>query len=484
MTPKTTIFISAYRNVSIRYIVYSDIFKYLKQQNLRLVIFLKDEDLDYYRQKLAAPNVILEPVLFEKALHALKAKSLSRWLSLIRRCMSGKRTGFENTTDKVNLYLYGKELAGKGFLGRFAFYIIKAIALTGKRVACIRRGIVALESRLLPGKMYDKYFIKYSPSMLIISSLGYMIDPFFMRAAKRYGCLVVSIIHNWDNPTTKGYRGAVPDRIIAWNEKMKREVQVFHDIPEGKIHVGGIAHWDMYFNGRYKPVSKKKILETTGLQEGRKIIFYGTSSYMLFRSTFDVIEKLLDGIMASRIVPSAQLLVRLHPAYMMKEAGREQQVVDRFQARIDRIKASFGDLVSFSFPLFEVLNSDIDMPIEDMHGLADALNHADVLLTEYSTLMIEAAIFDLPAINVGMYRFRDTDKSAAYFENFTHLRRILSYRAARNAYSFDNLVEYINAYLTERSRDQLNRRVLVEQEIPIRSGDSGRRIGEYLSQML
>jgi len=484
MSATTTIFISAYRNVSIRYILYSDIFKYLKHQPLRIVVFVKKDDIEYYRHKLAAPNVVFEPVLYEKALKLFRGNPLSRWMSQVRRCMSGQKDGFVNTTDSVNVYLQKRILADKGFLRRFAFFLIRCIASAGTHVAFIRQGIVSLESQLFPGKIYDSYFLKYNPCMLITSSLGYMIDPLFMRAAKRNGCPVVSIIHNWDNPTTKDYRGAVPDRTIVWNDKMKKEVHVFHDIPKDNIYIGGIAHWDIYFNGHYKPTPKREFLDTAGLQKNRKIILFGTSSYMLFHSTFKVIEELLEAIKAARIVPSPQLLVRLHPAYMMKEAGREGQVVERFQSQIDRIKSIFGDLVAFSYPFFKVLNSDIDMPSEDLHGLADALTHSDVLLTEYSTLMIEAAIFDLPVINVAMYGFRDTDKSAAYFENFSHLRRILSYGAARNAYSFDKLIEHISAYLSDRSRDQMNRRILVEEEIPMRKGNCGLRIGRYISEML
>lgn len=46
--------------------------------------------------------------------------------------------------------------------------------------------------------------------------------------------------------------GAAPDRVVAWNPIMKREVHVFHHVPEERIHVGGVAHWDIYFNGSFQ----------------------------------------------------------------------------------------------------------------------------------------------------------------------------------------------------------------------------------------
>jgi len=485
MATKPTIFISAYRNVSVRYILYSDIFKELKKKDVRIVVFLKDNDLEYYRDCLGGENVILEPILWNTALRQLKGNRIQRFFVLVRKCMSGSEAGYENTTDKARLYQYGREMRmSRSRSGSPEFQLIRLLAITGQRVPAVRKAIVNLESRLFPGKMYDQYFEKYNPQMFIVSSLGYMIDPYFMRAAKRHGCKVISVIHNWDNPTTKDYRGAEPDHVIVREEIMKREVNVFHDIPNEKIHVGGIAHWDFYFNGQFKPGSKGEFLKSSGLSEDRKIIFYATSGYKIFRRTFDVIEQLLEAIEQGRFLFPAQLLVRLHPGYMEKVGGSSGQVLDRFKIRIETIRRKYGDLVSFTAPMVKVLNDDIDMPVEDMHRLAETLYHADVLLTEYSTVMIEAAIFDLPVVNVGLYYYRDTERPISLVENFTHIKRLLKCGASRNAYTIEQLIEYINYYLEDRSRDSESRRKLVDQEITMNRGCAGRKIAEYIYGLL
>jgi len=396
--------------------------------------------------------------------------------------MSEKKDGYENTTAKLLLYEHEKKMA-HGVVSRIIFRLIKCIALFGQRIPLVRKGLAYLESCIFPGKMYDSFFKKYAPDGVVVSSLGYMIDPYFMRAARRHGSRVISIIHNWDHPTMKGYRGALPDNVVAWNESMKREVSIFHDIPKDKIFIGGIAHWDFYFNGRYRRLNKTDFISATGLKRERKIIFYGTSNYLLFQRTFDIVEGILKAIESSKISPPSQLLVRLHPAYMMKEAGRERQVVEHFQSKIDRIKERYRDLVIFNYPAFKVLNDDIDMSLEDLHGLAHILSNVDIMLTEYSTLLIEAAIFDLPVVNVGLYNYRDTNKPAAFLENFTHLRRILKYGSIKNAYTFEELFKFINEYLENRALEREQRKRLVDNEIPIRSGDAGKRIGKYLSKV-
>src|SRR3989338_8672529 len=129
MAEPQTIFLSAYRNFSIRYILYSDILRTLKKKDVRIVIFLQDNDLDYYRQKFEDMDVIVEPIFYNEALRQLKANPLSRFFVILRKCMSGGVAGYENTTDKVRLYMYGKEFSSN-FKGLLEFQVIKLFAKT------------------------------------------------------------------------------------------------------------------------------------------------------------------------------------------------------------------------------------------------------------------------------------------------------------------------------------------------------------------
>ena len=474
-----TIFISAYRNVSIRYILDSDILGTLKKSSVRIVLFLRDHDTDYHRERIAGENIIFEPIQYDSTYRIYKTSKLNQFFTLVRRCCSGSKNGFENTTDQVYLYLHQREFSGN-LKKRFLFLLIKLFASVSKQHRFFRNGLTVLESLFFRGDLYDRIFKKYSPELAVVSSLGYMIDPFFMRAARRNRCKVASIIHSWDNPTTKDYRGAMPDYVIAWNNIMKREVNVFHDIPEDRIYVEGIAHWDVYFNGQFKPSLRDEFCERNGCRKDRKIIFYGSSSFVTFRNTFDVIEQILEAIQSEQLSQPSQLIVRLHPLYFSKKKGEEGQVIERYQKRMQALLTRYNGLICFINPIMKVLNDDVDMPIEDMQNLADILTHADVLLTEYSTLVIEGAIFDVPIINVGLYQYRDTEKPIAYLENLTHIRRILQYGATRNAYTMEQLITYLNAYLADPILDKGNRHALVENEITTNRGVAGKAIAQRL----
>jgi len=159
-------------------------------------------------------------------------------------------------------------------------------------------------------------------------------------------------------------------------------------------------------------------------------------------------------------------------------------VVDLYRDRMKSIKQRFGNLVSFNLPMMKILNDDVDMPVEDMYNLAEILHYSDMLLTEYSTLMIEGAIFDLPVVNVSLYNYRNTDKPASLFEEYTHIKRILKTGACKNAYSHEQLLEYINYYLEDQSHDKEKRAALVRQEITANKGHAGEKIAEYILDLI
>ena len=320
--------------------------------------------------------------------------------------------------------------------------------------------------------------------MLIVTSLGHMIDPLFMRAASRHGASVVAIMRNFDAPTTKDYRGAHIDHVVAWNPIMEKEVRIFHDLPRERIHVGGIAHWDFYFNGQYKVREKPFFLKENRLSKDRKIIFYATSGFKLFSRSFDVIIQLLSAAENNRFRDPVQFLVRLHPAYLSKNNTGEGQVIDRYRKQMADIERRYPNLVSFVPPDMRFLTDGIDTPVEDMYKLADTFTHADILLNEYSTVMIESTIFDLPIINVGLYNYRDTEKPISYLENFTHIKRLLKSGASKNAYTFDQLVTYINDYLEDPAKDRQARKCLFAQEINTHIGEAGSATAAILRKLI
>ena len=81
-----TIFIAPYRNVSIRYILSTNIFGVLKRKkDLRIIIILKKEHIDYYKKKYGGSNlnIYFEDILYEEAFNQFRSRTGS-FFNLLR----------------------------------------------------------------------------------------------------------------------------------------------------------------------------------------------------------------------------------------------------------------------------------------------------------------------------------------------------------------------------------------------------------------
>ena len=484
--PRKTILISAYRDFSVRYLLYSDVLETLLGRFSKIVLLVKDSDVEFYRRRFADPKIIVEPVLYDQSLRILKETFFARLIVILRKCFAGGTKEIRNSTTKSRVFLYRREFADAAWRYRASLEAILLVAKLAERYRPIRRVILFVEEILYPGRQYDNLIRVYRPDVVVTSSLGYMIDPFLMRASRRKKIPCVSIIHSWDNTSTKDYRGASPDLVITWNALMSREVEIFHDINPIRIRVGGIAHWDVLPRFSEENLGLKEAgnflnpVYELGCDANRPIIYYGTSSFKIFPETADVVQALCCAIEEGRIVGHPQLVVRLHPSYLY-ESAREQLL--RFKADCAETSAKYPQTLFLDLPRMPKIPGGLDMPLTDMVRHMRMLKESTVLLTEYSTLMIEAAIFDVPIVNVGFGRYRDTDKSASYVEQFTHVKRVLKTGACRNAYSFDELCDALSESITHPEVRACQRQLLVDQELEINSGDAGKRIGRILSEL-
>ncbi len=479
MKNNKTVFISAYRNVSIRYILYSDIFSELKKNNFMIYIFVKDNDVEHYKNIFNDINVKVLSVKFYEAME-LNKKYLNTIFTLSRRIFSGSKSNYKNTTDHYRKKQIIAENSS-GLLSGVRLFLVKILSFLGSKSKFVRTLFLKIEELILNGNIYNNYFEKYEPDLLIISSLGNQIDAQFMRCAKRKKCKVVTIIHNWDNPTTKGYKGASPNLVICWNEIMKKEVSIFQDIINSNIVVGGIAHWDIYFR---KEIIKNRnfFKDNYNLDSNKKTIFYGSSSPFIFQKTLNSIESILDLISKKKIEHKTQLFVRLHPSYL--NIKDNNQLLDNYRNKIDHIKNKYKNLVFFNTPKVKKINDDVDLPISDIKTLGNILINSALVINEYSSLMIEAAIFNKPIINIGLHSYRDTNDPISVLEDFTHIKRIIKTGATKQCHNLDNLMNCINDYLAKPELDENHRKKLINQEIISNNSNSGQYIGNIIKNYL
>jgi CDP-glycerol glycerophosphotransferase (TagB/SpsB family) len=126
---------------------------------------------------------------------------------------------------------------------------------------------------------------------------------------------------------------------------------------------------------------------------------------------------------------------------------------------------------------------------------ASMMAHADVFLTVYSTMVVEAALHDRPIVSVCI----DAPRGWGYTRRFylrkyslalsrigdwpTHDRFRRS-GAGRVVFDRDELAQAVATYLREPERDQEARRAFVHREVTFTDGTAGRRTAHILLSLL
>ena len=314
---KKTLFICAYREVSVRYLLYSNIYNELSHDdNIRLVVLVDENNLSYFQEKFRLHNIIIEPIFYNRDLKTLKSP-LGALFATYRLLTSPKGIRGENSTKILHHFQYKKEWS-KAIRGKFIFIFISILALISSRFKIIRNLMIRLEGFFFKGSEYDKLFDKYKPSMLVVSSLGSMLDSYIMNSAKRNNTKVMTVFHNWDGPTTRGYKAVDIDHAIVWNSDMSNELVDFQDIEEDNIYIGGSASYDMYFEkiNNNGVEDKNLFFKKYSLDLNKKIIFIAPGGQTLWPDGLEMLEGILQNIKNGTYAEDAQVILRVHPNFI------------------------------------------------------------------------------------------------------------------------------------------------------------------------
>jgi hypothetical protein len=265
---------------------------------------------------------------------------------------------------------------------------------------------------------------------------------------------------------------------------MKRELVELHDMDPAKIFVGGAVQFDHYFQDGYV-MSRQDLLSKFGLCPDRKIIYFATKSPTLFPWNPDITRTIAEAIHQDRFESPCQLLVRLHPIHFRMKNG---------QLRFEEVIESYGqiareyDHVTINSPTMQSKNIAFDMPQTECTDVASILHHSDVMVNVFSTMNLEASIFDLPTINVGFNGMNQSGTDEAWLsvevdERQTHNQRVLKTGGVRLARSGEELIEFINMYVKTPETDREGRTRMVEQECGPNRGEAGLRVANYVSEL-
>ena len=469
-----TIMLVVAQGFTSRYILRSRIFDTLKKSGCRIVILSPSSKEKYFKDEFDGDNVFHEH--YHPDDYRDKNSRIYQYFTLAR-LYSFKAGLFNNFTNYwKNQYFDSRKNVSGG--KKLVDLILRATINVLEKGPFFRSAFNLLERAITPS-VHRVVFEKYRPDLVVTTSLGMLpYDRFIMQEARKYGAKLASLVLSWDNTTTKGIAGEKPDYVVAWTETMKEELINYHDIRKERIFVGGVVQYEEYFKEQ-NLYTKDDLYHELGLDSDKKTIFYCLESPTAYKWNPNVLEILSEAIVDGRISGEPQLLVRPHPIYYRLNNGC--YVYEEDLKRLKEIENKYP-FVKFDYPTVLSDSMSHDMPSDEVIKLGSCLKYADVVLSFFSSINIEASIFDTPIINVEIYHKKSLPN--AVMANHTHNKRVLNTGGVYSAASNEELISGINDYILDPARDRDGRKRIFENETGPNKGKAASKIGDYLISQL
>jgi hypothetical protein len=346
-----------------------------------------------------------------------------------------------------------------------------------------RKYLVRAQSQFVPDPaLYRDLFEKHKPDLVIASTAGWRLDRYLLREAQQRGVPTMATIVGWDNPSSYSIPGALMNYATCWSELQKQELVLGSDWKPECVNIGGIPSYDGYFIKKWL-LPKQEYFSLHGLDPNRKLISYA-SSFVHFAPNYSNIEALAQLVASDALCEPAQLLVRLHPSHFQSKPrifGEEREKIYALERESPHVHIVRPVPLGGSLGYYSG---------EDMDEKSSMMAHSDVMVTVYSTMLVETAVHDTPMVAAvidapgGWKSPRKYSLSLKKIGNWPTHKRFREARAGRVAGDQKELCEAINSYLRDPLLDSFERHQFVQREITYTDASAGRRTAEYILQIL
>ena len=475
------IFISADHGMAIIYFLQSDVVPTLLAAGVEIVILTDDETKDRIAQRFARPGITIEGLRLKEAnKYAITFRPRLQWLLAYLRRVGGS---WRINTEAMDSHLW-EVWVENGWKFRLGIWIPAALAtLILRTFAFARNFLVQIQSRFIPSpNLYADLFELYKPDLVIASTAGWRLDRYLLREATLHKVPTMAAIVGWDNPSSYAIRGAPMHYATCWSQLQKDELIYGSDWDPERVHICGIPSYDGYFRKEWQ-LSRDDYFKLHNLDPHRKLISYACS-FVHFAPNYPNVEALAKLVSSDELAEPSQLLIRLHPSHFQdkpKIFAEERERIFALEKQDPNVHVVKPVALGGSLGYYSG---------EDMDEKSSMMAHSEVLVTVYSTMVVETAVHDTPIVAAvidvpgGWNKPKKFSLSLKKIGNWPTHKRFREAKAGRVASNEKELCEVINLYLKNPAIDAAERRKFIEDEITFTDGTSGKRTAEFILKIL
>jgi UDP-N-acetylglucosamine:LPS N-acetylglucosamine transferase len=272
------------------------------------------------------------------------------------------------------------------------------------------------------------------PAIVLSNLQMEKVAPFFI-AARRLGLPLVGYVASWDHTVGKGVISPHFDRYIVQNEVMREDLARYHNIDASRVVVTGWPQSDVFLADRARG-AYDTIIRGYGLDPARPVVLVMGNHPNNAPYEGHLVERLVAWQTSTDGAP--QLLFRPHPM-------DRREWPRRFGAALDAVDVAVQE------PSYT-----------DLEVLATLLRHADCVVANAGTILLDALMNDRPAVCV-LY-----DEGAPAGESWAaknvigkHYTELIASGAFLRAERFEELVAGIERSLAVPNEFAAERRSVV-----------------------
>jgi hypothetical protein len=286
---------------------------------------------------------------------------------------------------------------------------------------------------------------------IVLSNLQMQSATPFIVLGRRLALRTVGYVASWDHTVGKGVIWNGLERYVVQNERMRDDLVGYHDVDAARIVVTGWPQADVFHERRSRKAFDD-VLRRYGLNPSRRLVLVmgNTPTNMPYEGRF--FERLVAWWGETGADNRFSLLFRPHP--------RDGEWRERFASALDREGAAVQ----------EPSHADIAV-------LATLLQHADAVVSNAGTVLLDALVNDRPAVCV-LY-----DEGAPAGETWAaksvigeHYRDVATSGAFHEARSFDAVVAGIERCLEAPAELAAGRRAVTTKVVGSVDGRNAERV--------
>ncbi len=477
MTANPTVFFVLDTGLAHAYLLETDLLDRLLSKGIRPVVLTQAAYLPALQQKYGREGLVFAS-LRDEAARAYQRNyhpTAQYFFEHVRRAAASSRIPL----TYVDSHRRRKETEAEGAY-RWALLALRP-AIYLLRYSCLaRRAFRWLQSALFTPDLYGDLLDRYQPALIVSNTAGWRLDQYLLREAHRRNIPLMLAVVGWDNPSSQGLPGAFVRYANVWSEIHRRELTEGVDWAPDAIHIGGMPLYDGYLDGRWL-LSREAYFSLHGLDPQRKLISFAATALSVTPNAH-LVQILADLVGSDALPEPAQLLIRLHPNHFKdfphyrEDARQIYAIAERYpQVHIVEPRAVAGGLERYSG--------------EDYPEKASMLQHSDVLVTIYSTMVVEAALHDTPFVSACIESPQGWQAQGKFWVPLREIptwptaARVNALGAGRTVFSAAALREAVAAYLQDPSLDAENRRRFIAQELTWLHGEATEKTADFIYQV-